>query len=31
MTNRQVIEAVPGLYRLADIRSVNAYVWHPRT
>jgi glyoxylase-like metal-dependent hydrolase (beta-lactamase superfamily II) len=31
MTNRQVIEVVPGLYRLADIRNVNAYVWHPRS
>ena len=26
----QVVEVVPGLYRLADIRSVNAYVWRPR-
>ena len=26
----QVVEVVPGLYRLADVRSVNAYVWHPR-
>ena len=27
----QVVEVVPGLYRLVDLRSVNAYVWRPRS
>ncbi len=27
----QVGEVIPGLYRLADIRSVNAYLWRPRS
>jgi glyoxylase-like metal-dependent hydrolase (beta-lactamase superfamily II) len=26
----QLIEVVPGLYRLVDLRSVNAYLWRPR-
>jgi glyoxylase-like metal-dependent hydrolase (beta-lactamase superfamily II) len=29
MAARRDVEVVPGLYRLADIRGVNAYVWHP--
>lgn len=31
LTNRQIIEVVPGLYRLAAIQSVNAYLWRPRS
>jgi glyoxylase-like metal-dependent hydrolase (beta-lactamase superfamily II) len=27
---QHVVAVVPGLYRLADVRSVNTYVWHPR-